>query len=529
MSSFISVVQAVALPTVTQNNLPAFVSSIYSFALTVVGLAILVQAIRAGFKMLTAAGNTAKIGEGRKMITNAVIGAILLFAAYLILNIINPDLVKNTFNFSLPKTASTSVGNPNPQTNPTNGSAVATGVARTVTSFHFGLPVAKAQAGVSVFTVRVTDADGDYYDQDYDIEIAENVVGSLNYYGKTTLSGHYHPNSGIARAADTGGSSTLVIITPFMPNGVIGQPYYATITAVGGRQPYRYSIVDGSLPEGLVLQNADETPSLSIKNQTATRDPNYFYYQGDKFAISLINAKPNSQVEFKWLKDNSPAVFAGITSGMTDASGSLSLSGAASDIGNWHGWAVVDGKMSSVIGFQVVAQAIHVNTDPSVSPVVNTSYGGSGTFTPCTLHLYCQNKTGPVATFSPGPSGCGPNANEVEECFYPTQDPNSVCRQLYPELQNCISTYNSPSLSTDQAVSSLPACGSAGLKPGDPCLIKGINAVTKTPYISKDCSFSNQTQAIYCGYPAGTYCLPGYGAAQGNTGCVSPPQTPTGQ
>lgn len=101
MNLLIDTARAVSLPTFDQQNLPAFISSIYSFALTIVGIVIFVRILYAGFLLLTAAGNASKITDAKTKITNAVVGTILLFAAYLILNVINPDLVKNTFNFNL--------------------------------------------------------------------------------------------------------------------------------------------------------------------------------------------------------------------------------------------------------------------------------------------------------------------------------------------------------------------------------------------------------------------------------------------
>jgi hypothetical protein len=95
--------QAVSLPDFSKtSDLPAFISSVYSFALTVVGLAVFVRILYAGFLWLTAAGNASQTSKATTMITNAVVGAIILFAAYLILHVINPDLVKNTFNFTIP-------------------------------------------------------------------------------------------------------------------------------------------------------------------------------------------------------------------------------------------------------------------------------------------------------------------------------------------------------------------------------------------------------------------------------------------
>ena len=101
MINFLAAAAQVSLPTFQEGNLPVFISSVYSFALTILGIAIFIRILYAGFLWLTAAGNAGKAGDAKSKITNAVIGAILLFSAYLILYVINPDLVKNTFNFSI--------------------------------------------------------------------------------------------------------------------------------------------------------------------------------------------------------------------------------------------------------------------------------------------------------------------------------------------------------------------------------------------------------------------------------------------
>ena len=101
MLNFLINTAQVSLPTFNQPDLPAFINSVYSFALTVVGIVVFVRILYAGFLWLTAAGNASKAADAKNKITNAIIGAILLFAAYLILNVINPDLVKNAFNFRL--------------------------------------------------------------------------------------------------------------------------------------------------------------------------------------------------------------------------------------------------------------------------------------------------------------------------------------------------------------------------------------------------------------------------------------------
>lgn len=77
------------------------ISQIYTVSLSLVGIVAFVQIVYGGFMLLTAAGNTSKTGQAMDKIKNAVLGIVLLFSSYLILNTINPDLVN--FNFVLPK------------------------------------------------------------------------------------------------------------------------------------------------------------------------------------------------------------------------------------------------------------------------------------------------------------------------------------------------------------------------------------------------------------------------------------------
>lgn len=79
-------------------DLGGLIEQIFTWALAVLGIAVFVMVFYAGFLWLTAAGNTAKVGEARSRITNAVFGAIILLSAYLILYTINPNFIKNTFD-----------------------------------------------------------------------------------------------------------------------------------------------------------------------------------------------------------------------------------------------------------------------------------------------------------------------------------------------------------------------------------------------------------------------------------------------
>ena len=89
-------------PTIPTQGLPTdlgqLIQQIFTWSLSVLGIAVFVMIFYAGFLWLTAAGNTAKVTEAKSRITNAVFGAIILLSAYLILYTINPDFVCQTFN-----------------------------------------------------------------------------------------------------------------------------------------------------------------------------------------------------------------------------------------------------------------------------------------------------------------------------------------------------------------------------------------------------------------------------------------------
>ena len=77
-------------------GLPGFgqlIAMIFTWSLNILGIVVFVMIFFAGFKWFTAAGNTAKVNEARSQITNAITGAIILLAAWIILYTINPDLV----------------------------------------------------------------------------------------------------------------------------------------------------------------------------------------------------------------------------------------------------------------------------------------------------------------------------------------------------------------------------------------------------------------------------------------------------
>lgn len=74
-------------------NLPGYVQAILNAALMIIVLSAIFMISVGGFLYLTSAGNTSRAGQARGIITDAILGLILALVSYLILYIINPDLV----------------------------------------------------------------------------------------------------------------------------------------------------------------------------------------------------------------------------------------------------------------------------------------------------------------------------------------------------------------------------------------------------------------------------------------------------
>ncbi len=76
------------------SDLPGYVSAIYKMALIIVTLSAVLMLTVGGFMYLTSAGNTASIGTAKGIIYDSLIGLIIALSAWLVLYIINPDLVE---------------------------------------------------------------------------------------------------------------------------------------------------------------------------------------------------------------------------------------------------------------------------------------------------------------------------------------------------------------------------------------------------------------------------------------------------
>lgn len=81
---------------ISGSDLPGYISAIYKVALIVVTLSAVLMLSIGGFMYLTSAGNTAAMGTAKGIIYDSLIGLVIALSAWLVLYIINPDLVKIT-------------------------------------------------------------------------------------------------------------------------------------------------------------------------------------------------------------------------------------------------------------------------------------------------------------------------------------------------------------------------------------------------------------------------------------------------
>jgi hypothetical protein len=70
-----------------------YISGVYNFLISIVGVVAAVVMMVGGFQYLTAGGDKSKVDAGKERIRNALMGMVLALGSYAILYIINPDLV----------------------------------------------------------------------------------------------------------------------------------------------------------------------------------------------------------------------------------------------------------------------------------------------------------------------------------------------------------------------------------------------------------------------------------------------------
>jgi hypothetical protein len=70
------------------------INALIWWAFRLAGVLAFAMIVYAGFQYLVSGGNTAQQKDAQERIMNAIIGLILLFAFYIILYTINPDILK---------------------------------------------------------------------------------------------------------------------------------------------------------------------------------------------------------------------------------------------------------------------------------------------------------------------------------------------------------------------------------------------------------------------------------------------------
>ena len=76
---------------VTDNNagLGKFISALFANAAVIFGLLLLVYLIYGSFRLLTSGGNDKAVSDAQKIITNAIIGFVILAAVYLLMMVVS--------------------------------------------------------------------------------------------------------------------------------------------------------------------------------------------------------------------------------------------------------------------------------------------------------------------------------------------------------------------------------------------------------------------------------------------------------
>lgn len=95
------------------SDFPDYLLAIYKFGIWTVGIVALFMITFGGFMYMTAAGNTSRMDSAKRVIFDAFYGLIVALAAWLILFVINPDLVKVNISLKAVQAPSTSEGGEN--------------------------------------------------------------------------------------------------------------------------------------------------------------------------------------------------------------------------------------------------------------------------------------------------------------------------------------------------------------------------------------------------------------------------------
>jgi len=94
------------------NNFAVFISNLYKFGIWTVGICALIMIVIGGYMYAASGGNNASMEKAKGFITDAIIGLVLALLAYLILYVINPELVNIKMAAAVPPAPPSAPGPP---------------------------------------------------------------------------------------------------------------------------------------------------------------------------------------------------------------------------------------------------------------------------------------------------------------------------------------------------------------------------------------------------------------------------------
>ena len=83
---------------ITSLNTAEYLGNLYLWFLAFVGIAAFFAIVYGGILYMFSGPNITKVDQAKTQIQNAIFGILLAAASYILLNAINPDLVKHNFN-----------------------------------------------------------------------------------------------------------------------------------------------------------------------------------------------------------------------------------------------------------------------------------------------------------------------------------------------------------------------------------------------------------------------------------------------
>jgi hypothetical protein len=93
------------------------------------------------------------------------------------------------------------------------------------------------------------------------------AMGTFNFTAQVTDSST--PTQSVTANLSITVNAALTITTPSLPSGSVGAQYPGTVSAVGGIEPYTWSIISGNVPPGLTATNNNDMLSFSGTPTTA--------------------------------------------------------------------------------------------------------------------------------------------------------------------------------------------------------------------------------------------------------------------